>query len=136
MSSPFTNFLKLEVADVGGNLPNARPPLVEGQSELQNAILAILDGYSRGTRFGIRMDNDGLLAAGERGVQLTWMDAKVGEWVVTPRAGKPVEIQALWLNALKIASQFSPAGRALRARFEIFPRQILERESWLPLRRH
>jgi glycogen debranching enzyme len=54
------------------------------------------------------MDSDGLLATGERGVQLTWMDAKVGEWVVTPRAGKPVEIQALWLNALKIGSQFSP----------------------------
>jgi predicted glycogen debranching enzyme len=74
----------------------------------QDAILAILDGYSGGTRFGIRMDSDGLLAAGERGVQLTWMDAKVGEWVVTPRAGKPVEIQALWLNALRIAAQFSP----------------------------
>jgi glycogen debranching enzyme len=74
----------------------------------QDAILAILDGYSKGTRFGIRMDSDGLLAAGERGLQLTWMDAKVGEWVVTPRAGKPVEIQALWLNALKIAAQFSP----------------------------
>src|SRR5882672_1244328 len=74
----------------------------------QDAILAILAGYSRGTRFGIRMDSDGLLASGERGVQLTWMDAKVGEWVVTPRAGKPVEIQALWLNALKIAAQFSP----------------------------
>ncbi len=73
----------------------------------QDAILAILDGYSGGTRFGIRMDSDGLLAAGERGVQLTWMDAKVGEWVVTPRAGKPVEIQALWLNALKIAARFS-----------------------------
>src|SRR6266404_3564379 len=74
----------------------------------QDAIFAILDGYSGGTRFGIRMDSDGLLAAGERGVQLTWMDAKVGEWVVTPRAGKPVEIQALWLNALKIASQVAP----------------------------
>jgi predicted glycogen debranching enzyme len=73
----------------------------------QEAILAILEGYSRGTRFGIRLDSDGLLAAGERGVQLTWMDAKVGEWVVTPRAGKPVEIQALWLNTLRIASQFA-----------------------------
>jgi predicted glycogen debranching enzyme len=72
----------------------------------QKAILAILDGYSKGTRFGIRMDEDGLLNAGERGVQLTWMDAKVGEWVVTPRAGKPVEIQALWLNALRIAGDF------------------------------
>lgn len=74
----------------------------------QDAILAILDGYSKSTRFGIRMDDDGLLSAGERCVQLTWMDAKVGEWVVTPRAGKPVEVQALWLNVLKIASQFAP----------------------------
>jgi predicted glycogen debranching enzyme len=82
------------------------------QRLFQAAILAILEGYSKGTRFGIRMDSDGLLAAGERGVQLTWMDAKVGEWVVTPRAGKPVEIQALWLNALKIASQFSPGWQA------------------------
>ena len=80
----------------------------KGKRAFQDAILAILNGYSGGTRFGIRMDSDGLLAAGERGVQLTWMDAKVGEWVVTPRAGKPVEIQALWLNALKIAAQFSP----------------------------
>ncbi len=75
---------------------------------LKTAILAILEGYAKGTRYGIRMDTDGLLAAGERGVQLTWMDAKVGEWVVTPRAGKPVEVQALWLNALRIGSQLDP----------------------------
>jgi predicted glycogen debranching enzyme len=74
---------------------------------LQNAVEQILEGYSRGTRFGIRMDDDGLLACGVAGVQLTWMDAKVGDWVVTPRIGKPVEIQALWLNALKIAGAFS-----------------------------
>jgi predicted glycogen debranching enzyme len=80
----------------------------EDKRIVQDAVEAILEGYSKGTRFGIRMDDDGLLAAGERGVQLTWMDSKVGEWVVTPRAGKPVEIQALWLNALKIASRFSP----------------------------
>ena len=82
----------------------------------RKAILAILDGYSKGTRFGICMDDDGLLSAGERGVQLTWMDAKVGEWVVTPRAGKPVEVQALWLNALKIASQFEPKWEAIFGR--------------------
>jgi glycogen debranching enzyme len=79
----------------------------EDKESLQDAVEAILAGYSRGTRFSIRGDDDGLLAAGERGVQLTWMDSKIGEWVVTPRAGKPVEIQALWLNALKIASRFS-----------------------------
>jgi predicted glycogen debranching enzyme len=68
---------------------------------LQGAVEAILEGYARGTRHGIRLDGDGLLASGQPGVQLTWMDAKVGDWVVTPRTGKPVEIQALWLNALR-----------------------------------
>ena len=74
---------------------------------LQKAIDAILTGYSQGTRYGIRMEEDGLLAAGIPGVQLTWMDAKVGDWVVTPRIGKPVEVEALWLNALWIGSQFN-----------------------------
>jgi predicted glycogen debranching enzyme len=78
---------------------------------LADAIRAILAGYSRGTRYGIRLDEDGLLACGEPGVQLTWMDAKVGDWVVTPRTGKPVEIQALWLNALRIAEEFTPDYR-------------------------
>jgi len=71
------------------------------------AVESILDGYNKGTRYGICADSDGLLACGVPGTQLTWMDAKVGDWVVTPRIGKPVEVQALWLNALKIASQFS-----------------------------
>jgi predicted glycogen debranching enzyme len=75
------------------------------------AVIGIVAGYSRGTRFGIRLEPDGLLAAGEPGVQLTWMDAKVGDWVVTPRIGKPVEIQALWLNALRIAGEFTTAHR-------------------------
>lgn len=75
--------------------------------EFLEYLEAILTGYSHGTRYGIRMDHDGLLIAGTPGVQLTWMDAKVGEWVVTPRIGKPVEIQALWLNALWIGSQFN-----------------------------
>jgi predicted glycogen debranching enzyme len=74
---------------------------------LGDAVVSIVSGYSRGTRFGIRLDADGLLAAGTPGVQLTWMDAKVGDWVVTPRIGKPVEIQALWLNALRIAGEFT-----------------------------
>ena len=71
---------------------------------LWNAVAAILDGYARGTRYGIRADADGLLTAGEAGWQLTWMDAKVGDWVVTPRRGKPVEVQALWINALRIGA--------------------------------
>ncbi len=61
------------------------------------------------TRHGIRMDEDALLLSGEPGVQLTWMDAKVGDWVVTPRRGKPVEIQALWYNALLAMNAMSSA---------------------------
>ncbi|MGE0685047.1 MAG: amylo-alpha-1,6-glucosidase, partial [Candidatus Binatia bacterium] len=69
--------------------------------------------YSTGTRYQIHADSDGLLAAGQPGVQLTWMDAKVGDWVVTPRIGKPVEIQALWLNALHIANRFTNKWQSL-----------------------
>src|SRR5713226_4294976 len=72
--------------------------------ELRIAVEAILAGYSSGTRFGIRADNDGLLSAGEHGYQLTWMDARVDGREITPRIGKPVEIQALWLNALVIGA--------------------------------
>jgi len=68
--------------------------------ELFPALEQIIRGYTGGTRYGIRVDDDGLVMAGEPGVQLTWMDAKVGDWVVTPRIGKPVEINALWYNAL------------------------------------
>jgi len=64
-------------------------------------LASIAEGYTRGTRYGIAVDPaDGLVRAGEPGVQLTWMDARVGDWVVTPRMGKPVEINALWYNAL------------------------------------
>ena len=67
------------------------------------AVLAdIIDWHVKGTRYNIHVDDDGLLYSGEPGVQLTWMDAKVGDWVVTPRQGKPVEIQALWYNALRV----------------------------------
>jgi predicted glycogen debranching enzyme len=70
--------------------------------ELYPALREIIDWYKRGTRFGIHQDTaDGLLCAGEPGVQLTWMDAKVGDRVVTPRIGKPVEVNALWHHALK-----------------------------------
>ncbi len=75
--------------------------------ELWPALQQIIDCSERGTRYGIRMDADGLLRCGEPGVQLTWMDAKVGDWVVTPRCGKPVEVQALWYNALRIMEQFA-----------------------------
>lgn len=78
------------------------------QRRLRDAVDAILTGYAKGTRYGIRLDDDGLLAAGVQGLQLTWMDAKIGDWVVTPRIGKPVEVQALWLNALHIGGMFAP----------------------------
>ena len=71
---------------------------------LREACESILEGYSAGTRFGIGVDPDGLVRAGTAGVQVTWMDAKTGDYVVTPRIGKPVEIQALWINALRIAA--------------------------------
>ncbi len=82
-------------------------------SALRQAVEKIVAGYRDGTRYRIKMDEDGLLAAGVPGVQLTWMDAKVGDWVVTPRIGKPVEVQALWLNALKIAGATSSEWRDL-----------------------
>jgi predicted glycogen debranching enzyme len=85
-------------------------------ARLRDAIEAILDGYTRGTRYGIRADEDGLLLAGVPGVQLTWMDAKVGDWIVTPRIGKPVEVQALWLNALALAAPGAPRFATLHER--------------------
>jgi predicted glycogen debranching enzyme len=72
------------------------------RNELYPVFVDIISWHVRGTRYGIKVDPSGLLSSGESGVQLTWMDAKVGDWVVTPRRGKPVEIQALWYNALCI----------------------------------
>jgi predicted glycogen debranching enzyme len=77
-------------------------------AEVFDALLDILDWHRRGTRYGIHVDpDDGLLWAGEDGVQLTWMDAKVGDWVVTPRIGKPVEINALWYHALRCIAELA-----------------------------
>ncbi len=71
-------------------------------STLYPTLKQILAHHVRGTKFGIRVDDDGLLVQGAPGYQLTWMDAKVDDWVVTPRRGKAVEINALWYNALKL----------------------------------
>jgi predicted glycogen debranching enzyme len=94
----------------------------EQRATLMRAAAQILDGYARGTRYGIRMDTDGLLACGVPGVQLTWMDARVGDRVITPRIGKPVEVQALWLNALAFAARDDGRWREIyergRAAFE------------------
>ena len=71
-------------------------------------LQGFLESYRKGTRYHILMDpDDGLLYAGEKGVQLTWMDAKVGDWVITPRIGKPVEINALWFNAHRVMADFA-----------------------------
>jgi predicted glycogen debranching enzyme len=94
--------------------------------QLYPVLRSIIEHHLAGTHFGIHVDPaDGLVAASAEGYQLTWMDAKVDGWVVTPRRGKPVEIQALWYNALKLMAQWSaelqqPAGlyeeQAQRAR--------------------
>lgn len=81
---------------------------VELLRDLFPLLTDILEWHVRGTRYSIHVDSaDGLLYAGEPGVQLTWMDAKVGDRVVTPRIGKPVEVNALWLNALETLSYFA-----------------------------
>jgi predicted glycogen debranching enzyme len=103
------------VADEFARLVGGRPDLAspEDLARLAGASDAILEGYAHGTRFGIRADQDGLLMAGTPGVQLTWMDARVGDQVVTPRIGKPVEVQALWLNALAAGARRDPRWQAL-----------------------
>jgi predicted glycogen debranching enzyme len=79
---------------------------------LYPAVKEIVARHRAGTHFNIHVDpEDGLLYAGEPGAQLTWMDAKVGDWVVTPRTGKPVEIQALWYNTLRIAADLADLAK-------------------------
>ncbi len=84
------------------------------------ALEAVIAAYRAGTRYGIGVDADGLVRGGAAGVQLTWMDAKVGDRVITPRHGKPVEISALWYNALRacetFAQQLGRPADAYRAR--------------------
>ncbi len=80
------------------------------QRSMLPVLQEILDWHEKGTRYGIRMTEDGLLAGGEEGQQLTWMDAKAGDWVVTPREGKAVEVNALWYNAWKIFGVLTDAA--------------------------
>ncbi|HWF04700.1 MAG TPA: amylo-alpha-1,6-glucosidase [Candidatus Angelobacter sp.] len=77
------------------------------REELYPVFTSIIDFHIKGTRYNIKVAENGLLNAGAPGTQLTWMDAKVGDWVVTPRSGQPVEIQALWYNALKIMEELA-----------------------------
>jgi predicted glycogen debranching enzyme len=88
-------------------------------TELYPVLDSIIDAHVRGTRYNIHVDAaDGLLFAGEAGVQLTWMDAKVGDRVVTPRIGKPVEVNALWLNAASAMARFARALGRNAERYE------------------
>jgi predicted glycogen debranching enzyme len=79
--------------------------------DLFPAVASIIAHYTQGTRYGIAVDPaDGLLRAGEPGVQLTWMDARVGDDVITPRIGKPIEVNALWYAALGTAAMLAEGG--------------------------
>jgi predicted glycogen debranching enzyme len=79
----------------------------------------MIEAHVAGTRYKIHVDPaDGLLYGGGPGVQLTWMDAKIGDWVVTPRTGKPVEINALWINALESMTQFARTLNLPSTRYE------------------
>jgi predicted glycogen debranching enzyme len=97
---------------------------------LVDAVEAILSGYAAGTRFGIHGTDDGLLAAGERGQQLTWMDARVEGREITPRIGKPVEVQALWLNALAAAITLAAPSTARWSDLLARGRASFERRFW------
>jgi predicted glycogen debranching enzyme len=92
--------------------------------KLLPAMRAVIDGYLAGTRFGIGVDDDGLIHAAAPGLQLTWMDAKVGDWVVTPREGKPVEIQALWVAALEATA------RLVADDDRLYAHELGERAAW------
>jgi predicted glycogen debranching enzyme len=82
-------------------------------------LAGMIEAHVNGTRFNIRVDPaDGLLYGGGPGVQLTWMDAKIGDWVVTPRTGKPVEINALWINALESMTEFAKILNLPASRYE------------------
>ena len=86
------------------------------RANLYAILTDIIDWHVKGTRYQIHVDDDGLLYSGEPGVQLTWMDAKVGDWVVTPRHGKPVEIQALWYNALRVMEELAAKFKDTKAK--------------------
>lgn len=85
-------------------------------NEIYNTLEQIIDNYMNGTDFSIHMDDDRLISGGSNLDQITWMDVRVGDLVVTPRHGKPVEINALWYNALKIMETISPDDKKARYR--------------------
>ncbi|MDB6085245.1 MAG: malQ1, partial [Gammaproteobacteria bacterium] len=95
--------------------------------DLFPVLAGIVHAHVEGTRYGIRVESDGLLHAGEPGIQLTWMDVKHGDHVFTPRIGKPVEINALWLNALDVMVRL--AGRVRNTSEKRFFQSLLKRAS-------
>lgn len=103
--------------------------------ELFPILVDIIHWHQKGTRYGIHVDpKDGLLYSGEADIQLTWMDVKIGDWVVTPRTGKAVEINALWFNALRAMIQFAQLLGESSAPFEQAAHQVLTHFSrfWNP----
>ncbi|MDJ0703782.1 MAG: amylo-alpha-1,6-glucosidase [Leptolyngbyaceae cyanobacterium MO_188.B28] len=103
--------------------------------ELFPALAEVISWHQQGTRYNIHLDSrDGLIYAGESGVQLTWMDAKIGDWVVTPRIGKPVEINALWYNALIIMVNFAQHLGKSHTEYEELARKAAEgfQQFWNP----
>lgn len=99
--------------------------------EIFPVLTEIIDWHYKGTRYQIKVDADGLLSAGEEGQQLTWMDARIGSWVVTPRMGKPVEIQALWYNALRIYSELAILNRKKKTADNYNHKAALLKEQFL-----
>jgi predicted glycogen debranching enzyme len=118
--------------------------LAEWNPEFANEMLIVLkevvDWHMKGTLYGIKVDaRDGLLTQGEPGTQLTWMDAKIGDWVVTPRHGKPVEINGLWINLLRvtewIANKLSLPSQEY-AKAAVLAEANFESKFWHEIRGH
>ena len=92
--------------------------------ERLSSLEEIIDWHVRGTHHQIQVDSDdGLLSGGEEGMALTWMDARVGDWVVTPRHGKAVEVNALWFNALQLTSDWCARAQRPSQRYRQMARQ-------------
>ena len=102
--------------------------------EVYPVMERIMDGYQNGTKFGIHMDTDGLICAGEGLAQVTWMDVRVGEILPTPRHGKPVEINAYWYNALRIMEVFTEEAETSRhyAQLAEKVRDSFTEKFWMP----
>jgi predicted glycogen debranching enzyme len=100
-------------------------------------LSGMIDAHIIGTRYNIHVDSaDGLLYAGGPGLQLTWMDAKIGDWVVTPRTGKPVEINALWINALETMAKIARLFGSSTEKYEKLAAQAKKsfQKFWNPAR--